>query len=140
MPRVIPWSPLAGGLLSGKVNRHNASAEGTRRAAFQFPPADLPRAYDTIDVLTQIAAQHRASIAQVALAWLLHQPRITSVILGARNAAQLSDNLGAAALKLSADDLQTLDAASGLPPEYPGWMLAMWSQARAQQLADSKHG
>lgn len=134
---LLAWSPLAGGLLGGKVNRHNPSAEGTRRAAFQFPPADLPRAYDTIDVLTRIANRQQASIAQVALAWLLHQPRVSSVTLGARNAAQLSDNLGATALKLSADDLQQLDTASALPPEYPGWMLAMWSQARAQQLADS---
>ncbi|MBC7726661.1 MAG: aldo/keto reductase [Microbacteriaceae bacterium] len=135
---LLAWSPLAGGLLGGRVNRHNASAEGTRRAAFQFPPADLPRAYDTIDVLAQIASRQQASIAQVALAWLLHQPRVSSVILGARNAAQLGDNLGAAAIKLGADELQQLDAASGLPPEYPGWMLAMWSQSRAQQLADSK--
>ncbi|CAN5131865.1 hypothetical protein BH11PSE10_BH11PSE10_10550 [soil metagenome] len=68
---------------------------------------------------------------------LLHQPQVTSVTLGARNAAQLSDNLGAAAIELSADDMQQLDTASALPPEYPGWMLAMWSQARAQQLADA---
>jgi aryl-alcohol dehydrogenase-like predicted oxidoreductase len=71
-----------------------------------------------------IAGAHKTSVARVALAWLLHQPHVTSVIIGAKNDAQLADNLAATSLALTPDDLAKLDTISALPPEYPGWMVA----------------
>ncbi len=135
---LLVWSPLAGGLLSGKYTRDRQGDEGARRATFAFPPVDLDRAYNVIDVLAGLAASKGASVAQVALAWLLHQPRVTSVILGAKRAEQLVDNLGAVDVALSPDELRSLDEVSKLPAEYPGWMLGMWSQSRAQQLQEAR--
>lgn len=135
---LMVWSPLAGGLLSGKYSREQTSVEGSRRTAFAFPPVDVERGYDVIDVLKAIAARTGATVAQLAVAWLLHQPRVTSVILGAKRVEQLDDTLRAVDVSLSADDLRAIDAASQLPPEYPGWMLNFWGQARAQQLADAR--
>jgi aryl-alcohol dehydrogenase-like predicted oxidoreductase len=137
-PGLLVWSPLAGGLLSGKYSRQKQDVEGTRRAAFAFPPVAMERAYDVIDVLTEIATRKEASVAQIALAWLLHQRRVTSVILGAKRMEQLNDNLGAVEVTLSEDELQALDQVSRLPTEYPGWMLDMWSQPRAKQLQDCR--
>jgi aryl-alcohol dehydrogenase-like predicted oxidoreductase len=137
-PGLLVWSPLAGGLLSGKYSRQQQDVKGTRRATFAFPPVAMERAYDIIDVLTEIASRKEASVAQIALAWLLHQRRVTSVILGAKRMEQLNDNLGAVEVPLSEDELQALDQVSQLPTEYPGWMLDMWSQARAKQLQDSR--
>lgn len=119
---LMVWSPLAGGLLSGKYDRANDVVDG-RRAMFDFPPVNKDRAFDVIDAMRPIAEAHGASVAQVALAWLLHQPVVTSVIVGAKRVDQLADNLGAVDLKLSGDELQRLDAVSALPKEYPGWML-----------------
>lgn len=135
---LLVWSPLAGGLLGGKVTRDTASQDGTRRSAMAFPPVDLPRAYDVIDVLQTIATSKNVSVAQLAIAWLLHQPRVTSVIVGARRVHQLHDTLGAADVVFTAEELQQLDAVSGLPAEYPGWMLSLWSGARAGQLARAR--
>lgn len=135
---LLVWSPLAGGLLSGKVDRRQQVVDGTRRAAFQFPPVDMDRAYDVIDELKVVAQRKETTVAQVAIAWLLHQPRVTSVLLGTRRLDQLEDNLGAVNVELSAEEMARLDTISQLPAEYPGWMLAMWSQARAAQLADSQ--
>lgn len=135
---LLVWSPLAGGLLSGKYSRDQQDAEGSRRATFAFPPVDMERAYSIIDVLKEMAQHKNVSVAQLALAWLLHQPRVTSVILGAKRLDQLEDNLGAVDVAFSGEEMQTLDTASKLPAEYPGWMLDMWSQARAQQLADAR--
>jgi aryl-alcohol dehydrogenase-like predicted oxidoreductase len=119
---LMVWSPLAGGLLSGKYDRANAAVDG-RRAAFDFPPVNKDRAYDVIDAMRPIAEAHGASVAQVALAWLLHQPAVTSVIVGAKRVDQLADNVGAVDLRLTEDELQRLDVVSALPKEYPGWML-----------------
>ncbi len=135
---LMVWSPLAGGLLSGKYGREQTSVEGSRRTAFAFPPVDVDRAYDVIDVLKEIGGRTGATVAQLAVAWLLHQPRVTSVILGAKRVDQLDDTLGAVDVAVSADDLRAIDAVSQLPPEYPGWMLDFWGQARAQQLADAR--
>jgi len=131
---LLVWSPLAGGLLSGKYNREQQKHEGSRRSEFQFPPVEMERAYNIIDVLKEIAQQKEASVAQLALAWLLHQPRVTSVILGTKRIEQLTDNLGAIDILLSEEELRSLDQVSQLPAEYPGWMLDFWSQARVQQL------
>ena len=136
---LLVWSPLAGGLLNGKVTRDQLSEEGTRRSAMQFPPVDMPRAYDVIDALKELAEQKGAFVAQLAIAWLLHQPRVTSVIVGARRLDQLTENLGAVDIDLTPEDLQTLDSVSQLPTEYPGWMLGMWGQARVDQLASARN-
>ncbi|MFO1141824.1 MAG: aldo/keto reductase [Amaricoccus sp.] len=120
---LMVWSPLAGGLLSGKYDGEGAAADG-RRASFDFPPVDRARLPGVLAALREVAGRHDASVAQVALAWLLTRPHVTSVIVGANRPDQLADNIGAAALALSEDDLAALDAASALPPEYPGWMLA----------------
>lgn len=134
---LLVWSPLAGGLLSGKYGRTQQGLEGSRRAAMAFPPVELDRAYDVIDVLSELAAQKEASVAQLALAWLLQRPRVTSVLLGTKRLEQLDDNLGAVAVTFSEDEVQRLEQVSQLPPEYPGWMLDMWSQPRRKQLADA---
>jgi aryl-alcohol dehydrogenase-like predicted oxidoreductase len=128
---ILPWSPLAGGILSGKFSREGAGPAGSRRATFDFPPVDRERAFRVIDVMRPIAAAHSASVARVALAWLLQQSAVTSVIIGARTNVQLVDNLAAADLKLAAEEMSALDNASALPPEYPGWMLERQAADRA---------
>jgi aryl-alcohol dehydrogenase-like predicted oxidoreductase len=120
---LMVWSPLAGGFLSGKYRRDAKGPEGARRAEFDFPPVNKERAYDIIDVMDGVAKEHNVSVARVALAWLLHQAHVTTIIIGAKNEQQLEDNLAATTLKLTADQLAKLDAVSKLPPEYPQWML-----------------
>lgn len=122
---LLVWSPLAGGFLTGKFKRGKSGADGNgaaRRAKFNFPPVNLEKGYDIVDVMGRIAQRHEATIPQVAIAWLLHQPAVTSVIIGARNAEQLKDNLGSVNVKLSEADLAELNEASQLAPEYPAWM------------------
>ncbi|OLR92623.1 aldo/keto reductase [Actinokineospora bangkokensis] len=120
---MLVWSPLAGGLLSGKFSRDNQSPEGARRSGFDFPVVDKDRAWDVLDVLGPIAEAHGCSPARIALAWLLTRPAVTSVLVGARRLSQLEDNLAAVDVELTEDEVQRLDAVSELPPEYPGWML-----------------
>jgi len=127
---LMVWSPLAGGLLSGKYGRDGSAAEGGRRANFDFPPVNKDRAFDVIDVMREIATAKGVSVAQIALAFLLAQPFVTTVIIGAKTVAQLDDNLAAVGVTLSAEELAQLDAASALPAEYPGWMLARQSEGR----------
>ena len=121
---LLVWSPLAGGLLSGKFGRDDPSPEGARRSGFDFPIVDKERAWDVIDVLRPIAAAHGCSPARIALAWLLARPVVTSVLIGARRLSQLEDNIAAVDMTLSGEEVARLDAVSELPPEYPGWMLA----------------
>ena len=120
---LLVWSPLAGGLLSGKFSRENQKPEGSRRSEFDFPLVDKERAWRILDVMRPIGEAHGCSPARVALAWLLHQPVVTSVIIGAKRAEQLQDNLAAVDLQLSSEELKKLNDVSTLPPEYPGWML-----------------
>ncbi|MEH2392406.1 MAG: aldo/keto reductase [Nostoc sp.] len=134
---LLVWSPLAGGLLSGKYNREQQEHEGSRRTTFKFPPVEMERAYNIIDVLKEMAQHKQVSVAQLAIAWL-HQPHVTSVILGTKRIEQLTDNLGAINILLSEEELRSLDQVSQLPAEYPGWMLDFWSQARVQQLKNSR--
>lgn len=134
---LLVWSPLAGGFLSGKQVRGGEAAEGSRGASSR-PYVDLERGFDTIDVLRSIADAHGASIAQTALAWLLHQKVVSSVLIGARRMEQLEDNLKASEIALSDDELAAIARVSALPPEYPGWMIDMWSGTREKQLAGSK--
>ena len=120
---LLVWSPLAGGLLSGKYKRNGDGAEGARRANFDFPPVQKDRVFDIIDVLEPMAKEKGSSVAQLALAWLLHQPVVTSVIIGANKPEQLADNLLATEVKFSEAELLQLDEVSKLPGEYPGWMI-----------------
>ena len=119
---LMVWSPLAGGLLSGKYGRHT-SPEDARRVNFDFPPVNKEKAYEVIDVMQEIALTKEVSVAQIALAWLLHQPVVTTVIIGAKRPEQLEDNLKATGVTLTSDELAKLDRISKLSPEYPGWML-----------------
>jgi aryl-alcohol dehydrogenase-like predicted oxidoreductase len=129
---LMVWSPLAGGLLSGKYGRNLQGPEDSRRLNFDFPPVNKEKAFDIIEVMQQIAQQKGISVAQLALAWLLHQPAVTSVIIGAKKTEQLEDNLKAIDVKLTQEELQQLDEVSKLQPEYPGWMLERQGQDRKQ--------
>jgi aryl-alcohol dehydrogenase-like predicted oxidoreductase len=129
---LMVWSPLAGGLLSGKYGR-DANPNDGRRVTFDFPPVDRERAWACIDVMRQIGEARGVSVARVALAWLLSKPHVMSVIIGARTAQQLEDNLAAADLQLSAEDIAQLDRVSALPPEYPGWMVERQARNRIPQ-------
>ena len=133
---LMVWSPLAGGLLSGKYSQGGAEA-GSRRQSFDFPPVDRERADVVIDAMRPIAEAKGVSVAQVALAWLLHQPQVTSVIVGAKRPDQLADNIAATKVTLSADELKTLGEAGALPAEYPGWMFGRQGEVRRRQLAES---
>jgi aryl-alcohol dehydrogenase-like predicted oxidoreductase len=131
---IMPWSPLAGGFLSGKFKRDAQGPEGARRTTFDFPPVDRDKAFRIIDVMRPIAERHAASVAGVALAWLLHQSAVTSVIVGARTREQLLDNMAATKVKLTAEDLSALNQVSALTPEYPGWMLERMGTDRLNTL------
>ena len=132
---LLVWSPLAGGLLSGKFSRENQKPEGSRRSEFDFPIVDKERTWRILDVMAPIAKAHDCSPARISLAWLLAKPVVTSVIIGAKRLDQLEDNLAAVDLKLTADELKQLDEVSALPPEYPGWMLPFQSANRIEPVA-----
>jgi aryl-alcohol dehydrogenase-like predicted oxidoreductase len=135
---LMVWSPLAGGLLSGKFARDQKGQQGSRRTTFDFPPVNLERAYECIDAMRPIAQARGVSVAQVALAWLLHQPQVTTVIIGARRPEQLADNLAATQVSLTADELRSLDVVSQLPAEYPGWMFERQGETRRKQLREAR--
>jgi len=120
---LMVWSPLAGGLLTGKFRRGEPDPEEARRTRMNFPPVNREHVFALVDVITPIADKLNVSVAKVALAWLLHQKHVMSVIVGARTIQQLRENLAAANLSLSEDDLAVLDKASALKPEYPRWMI-----------------
>jgi aryl-alcohol dehydrogenase-like predicted oxidoreductase len=130
---LLCWSPLAGGLLSGKFDRSGTEDKDSRRAKLQFPPVDTERAFEIVDVLRDLAPKHAATPAQIALAWLLSRKAVTSVIVGVKRLDQLEDNLGATGVSLDADDLQRLDAASRLTPSYPGWIQTYRANSRVPQ-------
>ncbi len=119
---LLPWSPLAGGFLSGKFTRDGEDDPDARRTTFHFPPIDKTRAYVIIDVMREVATAHEASVAQIALAWLLHQPAVTSIIIGAKRIKQLDDNLSSVDVTLTDAELERLNTVSALAVEYPGWM------------------
>src|ERR1700720_2545249 len=120
---LLVWSPLAGGLLSGRFSRTNQKPAGSRRTEYDFPLVDKERAWKILDVMAPIAKAHGCSPARLSLAWLLAKPVVTSVIIGAKRIDQLQDNLASVHLTLTPDELKQLDQASALPPEYPGWVL-----------------
>jgi aryl-alcohol dehydrogenase-like predicted oxidoreductase len=131
---LMVWSPLAGGFLSGKFDREGKSTEG-RRAAFDFPPVDKERAFDVIDLMRTMAADKGCTVPQIAIAWLLHRPVVTSVLLGAKRVDQLTDTLGAVDVSLGEDEIAALDAATAPSREYPGWMIEMQTEYRAGLMA-----
>jgi aryl-alcohol dehydrogenase-like predicted oxidoreductase len=135
---LLVWGPLAGGLLSGKQPRGANAPEGSRREAAAFPPVDYDRAYDALDVMRGIAEAHRVSVAQIALAWLLHQKVVSSVIVGAKRMDQLEDNLGAVNVALTDEEQAAIVDTSKIPAEYPAWMIELWSHSRRTQLANSR--
>jgi aryl-alcohol dehydrogenase-like predicted oxidoreductase len=129
---ILVWSPLAGGLLSGKYRRGVAAPAGSRHLGdWHEPPVhDQDKLYDTVDALVEIADAHGVSAAQVSLAWLLGRAAVTSVVVGARTEEQLADNLKAADLTLAADEKRLLDEVSAMPLLYPHWHQANTSSDR----------
>ena len=127
---VLPWSPLSGGFLSGKYRRDAPTPEGARRSGFDFPPVDVERGFDAIEVLDRIAKERSSSVPQVALAWVLAQAGVTSVIIGANKMSQLEDNLKAADLELTAGEIEMLSASTAPKPIYPQWMIELQNQGR----------
>jgi len=127
---LLVWSPLAGGLLSGKFGPGGSEPADSRRATFDFPPVDRDRAWKCVAAMREIGDAKGVSVARVALAWLLAKPWVTSVIIGAKRIDQLDDNIAATALTLSPEEIAILDRVSDLPSEYPGWMLARQNAGR----------
>jgi aryl-alcohol dehydrogenase-like predicted oxidoreductase len=120
---LLVWSPLAGGLLSGKFSRENQKPEDSRRSSFDFPVVDKERTWRILDVLRPIAETHQTGVATIALAWVLAKPFVTSVIIGAKSSEQLKQNLASVEVQLTQEEIKKLDEVSALPPEYPGWMV-----------------
>jgi aryl-alcohol dehydrogenase-like predicted oxidoreductase len=133
---LMVWSPLAGGFLSGKYSG-DAATDG-RRAAFDFPPVDAERGDAVIAAMRPIAEARGVSVARIALAWLLHQRAVTSVIVGAKRPEQLADNLAATDIDLTGEELAALDAVSKPASEYPGWMLERQGQGQRDLLAERR--
>ncbi len=129
---VMPWSPLAGGFLSGKYTRENEKAGNSRRDSFDFPPVNKEKAYDIVDVLNEIGKDYEVKAAEVALAWVRQQQGVTSTIIGAKTPEQLKSNLHSTELTLNADELKRIDEVSTLAKEYPGWMVERQGNDRKQ--------
>lgn len=127
---LLVWSPLAGGLLSGKFGPGAENPEGARRTSFDFPPVNKDRAWAAVAAMREVAGTHGVSVARIALAYVLAKPFVASVIIGAKTVEQLDDNIAATGVKLSADELARLDAVSALPSEYPGWMFERQGASR----------
>jgi aryl-alcohol dehydrogenase-like predicted oxidoreductase len=130
---LMVWSPLAGGLLSGKFsNAEDKGPAGARRASFDFPVVEKARAFRCVDAMRPMADLRKISVAQIALAWLLAKPWVTTVIIGARSMDQLRDNIESTRVQLDEAEIKLLDEVSVLPAEYPAWMLAFQSQGRSK--------
>jgi aryl-alcohol dehydrogenase-like predicted oxidoreductase len=127
---VMPWSPLAGGFLSGKFTRNTEKAGDSRRDTFDFPPVNKEKAYDIVDIMAEIGKEHNTSVAEIALAWVRLQKGITSTIIGAKNVDQLNANIKSTEVMLTSDNLSKINEVSALPREYPGWMVERQSADR----------
>jgi len=133
---LMVWSPLSGGVLSGKYDRDGKGPDGSRRTSFDYPPFNKDRAFDCIDAMRKIGDAKGASVACVALAWLLAKPHVSAIIIGAKNEEQLRDNLKASDFVLDPAEIAELDKVSALPAEYPGWMIEfLRNQGRAPKNA-----
>ncbi|THD77197.1 MAG: aldo/keto reductase [Phenylobacterium sp.] len=135
---LMVWSPLAGGLLSGKFGPGSNNPTDARRTSFDFPPVDRDRAWKCVEVMREVGEAHSVSVARVALAWLLAKPAVMSIIIGAKTLEQLDDNLAAADLTLTAEEVAKLDEVSELPSEYPGWMVSRQGAARTPKPFQKK--
>ncbi len=138
---LFPWSPLAGGLLSGKFDLVGPGPEDARRTSFDFPPVDRDRAKNVLSAMHAIKLDTGISVARIALAWLLTRTFVTSVIIGAKTREQLIDNLGSTEVKLTPEQVAKLDDVSALPVEYPGWMIERQDRDRRPESttkADAK--
>jgi aryl-alcohol dehydrogenase-like predicted oxidoreductase len=127
---LMVWSPLAGGLLSGKFGPGSNNPQEARRSTFDFPPVDRDRAWKCVEVMREVGEAHGVSVARVALAWLLAKPAVMSIIVGAKTLEQLDDNLAAVDLALTPQEIARLDEVSELPAEYPAWMFARQGASR----------
>jgi aryl-alcohol dehydrogenase-like predicted oxidoreductase len=132
---ILPWSPLAGGLLSGKFDLEKPGPEGARRTSFDFPPVNNVRAAAVLKTMRSVSDAMGISVARVALAWLLTRPHVTSIIIGAKSLDQLADNLASSDVRLSPEHVIQLDNASALPAEYPGWMVERQNRNRRPPMA-----
>jgi len=121
---IVVWSPLASGFLSGRYTRQDPTGGKGRIANFDFIPFDKVKGYDLIEIMRAIASRHQATVAQVALAWLLAKPFVSAILLGASKLAQLEENLGAAEMKLSPQEVEELDKLTAPSPVYPNWFQA----------------
>jgi aryl-alcohol dehydrogenase-like predicted oxidoreductase len=135
---LMVWSPLASGLLSGKFGPDAEGPADARRAKFDFPPVDREVAWACVAEMRKVAEARGATVAQVALAWLLAKPVVTSVIIGARRMDQLEDNLGAVKVALSVEEMARLDAVAAPDLMYPGWMLARQGPIRMPPPFEAK--
>ena len=129
---IVVWSPLAGGFLTGRYTRQDPTGGKGRLASFDFIPFDKAKGYELVDQMKKIADRHQGSVAQVALAWMISKPFVTSILLGASKPAQLEDNLGALNLKLSNEELELLDKLTVPAPIYPGWFQAATLDAKTK--------
>jgi aryl-alcohol dehydrogenase-like predicted oxidoreductase len=130
---LMVWSPLASGFLTGKYTHENPVPPDSRRAVFDFPPIDIENGYAVVAALKELGTKYEASVAQMALAWLLAKPVVSSVIIGATKTRQLEENLGAARLNLSAEDVQALDDLTSSAAPYPAWMQPLGWDAKVKE-------
>lgn len=131
---VMVWSPLAGGFLTGKYTREQPKGgSNDRLGGFDFLPYDRERGFALVELLKSVGAAHGASPAQVAIAWLLTRPAVASVLIGASSLRQLDDNIGAASVQLTADDLAKLEAATKPDALYPNWFNERVVDAKAYE-------
>ena len=128
---ILPWSPLAGGLLTGKFNKAGEGPADARRTQFDFPPVNKDRVFACVDAMRPLANKKGVSISQIALAYLLQKQFVTSVIIGAKTDEQLIDNLASTKVILAPEEVKVLDEISTLPAEYPGWMVEFQGRDRA---------
>lgn len=122
---MMAWSPLASGFLSGKYSKEHPVPEDSRRAKFDFPPIDIDKGYKVVELLRTMAEKHQGSVAQVALAWVMQRPFVSSVLIGATKIEQLDDNLAAARITLDDKDIKDIEELTATPPPYPAWMQPM---------------
>ena len=134
----MPWSPLAGGFLTGKYTREGEKSGG-RRDNFDFPPIDKERAYDIVDAMKPIAEKHNVTVPEVALAWVRVQSGVTSTIIGASNMKQLESNLSSVNITFTEDDLAALAKVSASEPRYPTWMVNFQNQGRMATVEPSEN-
>jgi len=122
---IMVWSPLAGGFITGKFRRGQEAPDGARRKNFDFPPIDKERGYDVVELLDELAREMNATIARLALSWVIQQPGISTVVIGAKKVSQLEDNLASVDIQWTEEALAKVGQATALSPLYPHWMAAM---------------